>query len=129
MGYQDVPAQSTSPDLNMFTYITFLQAGASALNDSEVMTLVDHGDLPNHQLEKAVGKPERGVCIRRKILGRIANLNFALTHLPFRRYDYSKVSHVIVAVGQVAGCRGGRVWIIVTDKSSGVANVCRETLC
>lgn len=67
------------------------EAGASALNDTEVMTLVDHGDLPNHQLEKAVGKPERGVCIRRKILGRIANLNVALTHLPYRRYDYSKV--------------------------------------
>jgi hypothetical protein len=94
--------------LNMSTYMTSLQAGASALNDSEVMTLVAHGYLPSHQLEKAVGKPERGVCIRRKILGLIANLNVALTHLPYQHYDYSKVSHVTVTVGrlQVVGVEG-----------------------
>jgi hypothetical protein len=88
------------------------------------MTLVAHGYLPSHQLEKAVGKPERGVCIRRKILGVTANLNVALTHLPCLHYDYSKVSHVIVAVGQVTGCGGGRVWIIVRNNSSDMTNIC-----
>jgi hypothetical protein len=87
------------------------------------MTLVAHRYLPSHQLEEAVGKPERGVCIRRKILEKTANLNAALTHLPYLRYDYSKVSHVIVAVGQVTGCRGGRLWIIVINNSSDTTNI------
>jgi hypothetical protein len=55
------------------------------------MTLVACGHVPTHQLEKVVGDPERGVCIRRKILNRTANLHGALTHLPYQRYDYSKV--------------------------------------
>ncbi|GFG35211.1 hypothetical protein Cfor_01315 [Coptotermes formosanus] len=67
------------------------EAGGRVLRDSEVMTLVAHGHIPSHQLEKAVGNPERGVCIRRKILNRTAKLNDALTYLPYLHYDYSKV--------------------------------------
>lgn len=67
------------------------EAGGRALRDSEVMMLVAHGHIPSHQLEKAVGNPERGVCIRRKILNRTAKLNDALTHLPYQHYNYSKV--------------------------------------
>nr|BAM45097.1 3-hydroxy-3-methylglutaryl coenzyme A reductase [Nasutitermes takasagoensis] len=67
------------------------EAGARALTDSEVMMLITHNHIPSHQLEKAVGNPERGVCIRRKFLNRTAKLNDALTHLPYQHYDYSKV--------------------------------------
>jgi hydroxymethylglutaryl-CoA reductase (NADPH) len=81
----------------MFTYVRILQAGACALSDSEVMTLVDHGNVPSHQLEKVVGNPERGVCIRRKILNRTANLRGALTHLPYQHYDYSKVRQEVLS--------------------------------
>jgi hypothetical protein len=70
------------------------------------MTLVAHGKLPSYQLEEAVKQPERGVCIRRKILNRTAKLNGALMHLPYKHYDYSKVSHIIV-------CSDGRVWVIL----------------
>jgi len=80
---------------NPFIYLRLLQVGAHALNDSEVMTLVAHGHVPSHQLENVVGNPERGVCIRRKILNRTANLSGALTHLPYQHYDYSKVSSVL----------------------------------
>lgn len=76
----------------------FLQAGGRVLRDSEVMTLVAHGHIPSHQLEKAVGNPERGVCIRRKILNRTAKLNDALTYLPYLHYDYSKVGNIIITV-------------------------------
>lgn len=67
------------------------EAGGRALTDSEVMMLITHGHIPSHQLEKAVGNPERGVCIRRKFLNKTAKLNDALTHLPYQHYDYSKV--------------------------------------
>ncbi|PNF35485.1 3-hydroxy-3-methylglutaryl-coenzyme A reductase [Cryptotermes secundus] len=85
----DLPTEDRSLEECLKIYKS--TAGASALNDSEVMALVAHGYLPSHQLEKAVGKPERGVCIRRKILGVIAKLKVALTHLPYLHYDYSKV--------------------------------------
>lgn len=85
--------------LPVFAHVSFLQAGGRALTDSEVMMLITHGHIPSHQLEKAVGNPERGVCIRRKFLNRTAKLNDALTHLPYQHYDYSKVSNTIVAVG------------------------------
>lgn len=82
----------------IFAPVRFLQAGGRALRDSEVMMLVVRGHIPSHQLEKAVGNPERGVCIRREILNKTAKLNNALTHLPFQHYDYSKVSNKIIAV-------------------------------
>jgi hypothetical protein len=83
------------------------------------MTLVAHGKLPSYQLEGAVRHPERGVCIRRKILNRTAKLNGALTHLPYKHYDYSKVSHVIVF-------SDGRVWVIFVSNSSDVVNMRME---
>jgi len=85
--------------LHVFAHVRFLQAGGRALTDSEVMMLITHGHIPSHQLEKAVGNPERGVCIRRKFLNKTAKLNDALTHLPYQHYDYSKVSNIIVVVG------------------------------
>jgi hypothetical protein len=92
------------------------------------MTLVAHGNLPSYQLEEAVGEPERGVCIRRKILNRTANLTGALTNLPYKHYDYSKVSHVIATVGQGTVCRDGGVWVIAANNSSDMANICIQKL-
>ena len=83
----------------VFAHVSFFQAGGHALMDSEVMMLIADGHIPSHQLEKAVGNPERGVCIRRKFLNRTAKLNDALTHLPYQHYDYSKVSNIIVIMG------------------------------
>nr|QYV43154.1 HMGR2 [Colaphellus bowringi] len=65
--------------------------GAGALSDEEVMLLVKHKHIAAYQIEKAVDNPERGVGIRRKILGNEANVLSALTDLPYRNYDYGKV--------------------------------------
>nr|AKO63319.1 3-hydroxy-3-methylglutaryl coenzyme A reductase 2 [Leptinotarsa decemlineata] len=65
--------------------------GAVALNDEEVILLVKHKHIATYQLEKALDNPERGVKIRRKIVSNEANSLKALTGLPFRNYDYSKV--------------------------------------
>lgn len=67
------------------------ELGASALSDKEVMMLVKHRHIPAYQIEKAVNDPERGVGIRRQILGADENLTEALTELPYKHYDYSKV--------------------------------------
>lgn len=64
---------------------------AETLNDQEVALLVDKGVISVYQLEKAVKNPERGVQIRRNILGVKYGLKEALSDLPFKDYDYSKV--------------------------------------
>ncbi|CAH0551758.1 unnamed protein product [Brassicogethes aeneus] len=60
------------------------------LSDNEIMLLVDTKHIPPYDLEKALGNPERGVKIRRKIIQNLINSN-ALETLPYREYDYSKV--------------------------------------
>lgn len=65
--------------------------GASELTDEEVRLLVKHKHIPAYQIEKAVDDPERGVKIRRQIVGSSGDFTHALTELPYRNYDYSKV--------------------------------------
>ena len=65
--------------------------GADALTDEEVIDLVKHKYIQPYQLEKAVGDMERGVGIRRLILGNIGHFTEDLQELPYRSYDYSKV--------------------------------------
>ncbi|KAI4496990.1 hypothetical protein M0802_007938 [Mischocyttarus mexicanus] len=65
--------------------------GASALTDVEIMKLVEHKYIPAYQLEKAVENMERGVGIRRLLLGTTGNFNDDLLELPYKNYDYSKV--------------------------------------
>ncbi|KAJ8669012.1 hypothetical protein QAD02_000271, partial [Eretmocerus hayati] len=60
---------------------------SSSLTDAEMMQLVRHNHVRAFNLEKAVGDMERGVGIRRQLLG-VAE---ALRDLPYRSYDYSKV--------------------------------------
>ncbi|CAG9816665.1 unnamed protein product [Phaedon cochleariae] len=65
--------------------------GAGFLTDDEVILLVRHRRIAAYQIEKAVENPERGVGIRRKILGGLGNFKKALSDLPYRNYDYAKV--------------------------------------
>ncbi|XP_014608233.1 PREDICTED: 3-hydroxy-3-methylglutaryl-coenzyme A reductase isoform X1 [Polistes canadensis] len=67
------------------------ELGASALTDTEIIKLVEHKYIPAYQLEKAVGNMERGVGIRRLLLGAIGNFTDDLLELPYKNYDYTKV--------------------------------------
>lgn len=66
--------------------------GASGLTDDEVILLVKNKHIAAYQVEKAVDNPERGVGIRRKMIGASGNFSHALADLPYKDYDYSKVS-------------------------------------
>lgn len=72
--------------------------GAVSLTDEEVILLVKNKHIPAYQIEKAVDDLERGVRIRRKILGNDGNFTRALTDLPYKNYDYAKVSKNIYVV-------------------------------
>lgn len=65
--------------------------GARELSDKEIIMLVDTKHIPAYNLEKAVGHPERGVKIRRKIVTNQMKLKSILQNLPYTSYDYSKV--------------------------------------
>ncbi|XP_017888223.1 3-hydroxy-3-methylglutaryl-coenzyme A reductase [Ceratina calcarata] len=67
------------------------ELGASALTDEEVIELVKNKHIATYQLEKAVGDMERGVGIRRLIVGEAGKFLDNLCDLPYREYDYSKV--------------------------------------
>ncbi|XP_075217147.1 HMG coenzyme A reductase [Lycorma delicatula] len=64
---------------------------AVSLTDSEVLLLVKNGNIPGYQLEKAVENCERGVGIRRQMISKAGELKLALSGLPYKNYDYSKV--------------------------------------
>lgn len=65
--------------------------GAEALTDQEVINLVKNKHIAAYQLEKAVGNPERGVAIRRKIIAKDGKFEEPFEALPYKNYDYSKV--------------------------------------
>ncbi|XP_033219073.1 3-hydroxy-3-methylglutaryl-coenzyme A reductase [Belonocnema kinseyi] len=67
------------------------ELGADALTDDEVISLVKHKYIQPYQLEKAVENMERGVGIRRLILGEIGNFSESLIELPYKSYDYNLV--------------------------------------
>lgn len=71
--------------------LLYKENGASCLTDEEVMSLVDDGVIPAYQLETAVSDAERGVRIRRQVVGDKGGFTPALTRLPYKNYDYSKV--------------------------------------
>lgn len=56
-----------------------------------MIQLVKNKYIQPYQLEKAVGDMERGVGIRRTILGNAGRFVDDLDDLPYRNYDYSKV--------------------------------------
>ncbi|EFN88878.1 3-hydroxy-3-methylglutaryl-coenzyme A reductase isoform X2 [Harpegnathos saltator] len=67
------------------------ELGANALTDEEVIELVKHKHIAAYQLEKAVGDMERGVGIRRLMIGAVGNFTEEIADLPYKNYDYSKV--------------------------------------
>ncbi|CAL8138132.1 unnamed protein product [Orchesella dallaii] len=67
------------------------EAVTKSLTDEEIISLVKEKHIPAYQLEKAVGDMERGVSIRRKILGTSLGSDESLKGLPFENYDYSKI--------------------------------------
>ncbi|XP_076635900.1 HMG coenzyme A reductase isoform X1 [Colletes latitarsis] len=67
------------------------ELGATALTDEEVIQLVMHKHIAAYQLEKAVGDMERGVGIRRLIIGEAGKFIDDLIDLPYKHYDYNKV--------------------------------------
>lgn len=67
------------------------QRGARFLSDAEVMNLVASRNILNYKLETVLETPERGVAIRRELLSPKLPVTSALTHLPYKDYDYSKV--------------------------------------
>lgn len=67
------------------------QRGARFLSDKEVMNLVTSRNILNYKLETVLESPERGVAIRREMLSPKLPVQSALTCLPYKDYDYSKV--------------------------------------
>lgn len=61
------------------------------MTDDEVIQLVKHRHIQPYQLEKAVGDMERGVGIRRIIVGNTGGFLDDIKDLPYQNYDYSKV--------------------------------------
>lgn len=66
-----------------------LEGGAQQLTDEEVLQLVEAKKVAPYKLESVLEDPERGVAVRRKMVGRQASTS--LDGLPFMGYDYSIV--------------------------------------
>ena len=66
--------------------------GTDNLVDSEIIQLVEEKRVSQHQLEKTLGNPSRGVRVRRKIYGKNSQLKRAMEKLPYQHYDYEKVN-------------------------------------
>ncbi|XP_071439228.1 3-hydroxy-3-methylglutaryl-coenzyme A reductase [Hetaerina americana] len=86
-----VKAPEAMRSLEECVRISKSEEGAEVLTDDEIILLVTNGHIPTYLIEKAVGDPERGVGIRRKIVGAAGNLGKSLDGLPFENYDYNKV--------------------------------------
>uniref|UniRef100_A0A8C9V602 3-hydroxy-3-methylglutaryl coenzyme A reductase n=1 Tax=Scleropages formosus TaxID=113540 RepID=A0A8C9V602_SCLFO len=67
------------------------EMGARFLSDAEVILLVNAKHIPGYKLEAMMETPERGVAIRRIMLTSKLPSPSALTCLPYKDYDYSKV--------------------------------------
>lgn len=52
-------------------------------------------NILNYKLESVLETPERGVAIRREIISSKLLVPSALTHLPYKDYDYTKVLRTI----------------------------------
>ncbi|XP_060791370.1 3-hydroxy-3-methylglutaryl-CoA reductase b [Neoarius graeffei] len=67
------------------------QQGPRCLTDTEVIALVENKSILGYRLEAELETPERGVAIRREMLGCKLPCPSALENLPYTGYDYSKV--------------------------------------
>ncbi|XP_023278123.1 3-hydroxy-3-methylglutaryl-coenzyme A reductase-like [Seriola lalandi dorsalis] len=67
------------------------QRGARFLSDAEVINLVTSRNILNYKLEAVLETPERGVAVRREMLSPKLPVPSALSCLPYKDYDYTKV--------------------------------------
>uniref|UniRef100_A0A8D0D5N0 3-hydroxy-3-methylglutaryl-coenzyme A reductase n=1 Tax=Sander lucioperca TaxID=283035 RepID=A0A8D0D5N0_SANLU len=117
------------------------QRGARFLSNKEVMNLVTSRNIPNYQLEAVLETPERGVAIRREMLSPKLPVLSALASLPYKDYDYSKLSggcrSRILADSMTRGpvvrlpsaCRAAevKVWLETSDGFSMIKEVFDQT--
>uniref|UniRef100_A0AAR2IRA2 3-hydroxy-3-methylglutaryl-coenzyme A reductase n=1 Tax=Pygocentrus nattereri TaxID=42514 RepID=A0AAR2IRA2_PYGNA len=68
------------------------ERGPRFLSNAEVIGLVENRSILGYRLEAALETPERGVAIRREMLSSKLPQPSALETLPYRDYDYSKLS-------------------------------------
>ncbi|XP_067263658.1 3-hydroxy-3-methylglutaryl-CoA reductase a isoform X2 [Chanodichthys erythropterus] len=86
----DVPAEPR-PVEDCLSILKNPDMGARYLSDEEVIVLVNSKHIPAYKLEAMMETPERGVMIRRKMLTPKFPEPTALSCLPYKDYDYSKV--------------------------------------
>ncbi|XP_068609490.1 3-hydroxy-3-methylglutaryl-coenzyme A reductase-like [Brachionichthys hirsutus] len=68
------------------------QRGPRFLSDKQVMDLVTSRSILAYKLEAVLDSPARGVAIRRALLSPKLPVDSALARLPYKDYDYSKVT-------------------------------------
>ncbi|KAJ3040415.1 3-hydroxy-3-methylglutaryl-coenzyme A (HMG-CoA) reductase isozyme, partial [Rhizophlyctis rosea] len=66
-------------------------SGPEALNDVEVIAMVDAGKIAPYALEKVLQNYVRAVKLRRILIARQSRSDLAASSLPVEHYDYSKV--------------------------------------
>ncbi|XP_051525462.1 3-hydroxy-3-methylglutaryl-CoA reductase a isoform X2 [Myxocyprinus asiaticus] len=86
----NVPAEPR-PVEDCLSILKKTDMGARYLSDKEVIVLVNSKHIPAYKLEAMMETPERGVMIRRKMLTSKLLEASALSCLPYKDYDYSKV--------------------------------------
>uniref|UniRef100_A0A8C1D723 3-hydroxy-3-methylglutaryl-coenzyme A reductase n=1 Tax=Cyprinus carpio carpio TaxID=630221 RepID=A0A8C1D723_CYPCA len=115
--------------------------GARYLSDEEVIVLVNSKHIPAYKLEAIMESPERGVMIRRKMLSPKFPEPTALTRLPYKDYDYSKLaggaSSRVLADGMTRGpvvrlpsaCQAAEVkaWLESTEGFKSIKEVFDQT--
>lgn len=78
-------------DLNTLISIYNTADSLSKLTDLEIQKLVEAKVIPAYKLEATLGSPERGVCVRRRIIESKVSRNDVLKGVPYVNYDYSLV--------------------------------------
>ncbi|XP_055906052.1 3-hydroxy-3-methylglutaryl-coenzyme A reductase [Eupeodes corollae] len=84
----------SAPPRSLDECIEILKSDPDYLTDEEIVKIVNTAptQCPLHKIEDTIGKPERGVRIRRKIISTRAKIPIEkLNMLPYQTFDYTKV--------------------------------------
>uniref|UniRef100_A0A8C8MBB2 3-hydroxy-3-methylglutaryl-coenzyme A reductase n=1 Tax=Oncorhynchus tshawytscha TaxID=74940 RepID=A0A8C8MBB2_ONCTS len=87
----NTPSQPRSLD-QCLSILRNPELGARFLSNAEVMELVTSRNILTYKLEAVMETPERGVVIRREMLSSKLPSPSALACLPYKDYDYTKLS-------------------------------------
>lgn len=88
------PARSSSEPVRAYDDVlsAYRKDGPSALNDEEVVLLVQKGVIATYALEKVLGDFERAVVVRRAVMSRASVLKtLEGSLLPYKHYNYAAV--------------------------------------